>query len=313
MRRSATIVVLFLCVQGCSTDPPGIDPDSGDTDADTDSDADSDSDADTDSDADSDADSDTDLDLDWVEITGGTYLMGCEVDGCYLGEQPAHEVAVPSFEMMRAEVTMGQYLSCVQDGACTEPEVSSCLAPLGLDDWEDYVTWGKEGREDHPINCVDWFQAVAFCEWAGARLPSEAEWEYAARSLGKDRTYPWGEDETSCDLVIMDNYLEPDGGPACGAGSTWPVCSKPDGNTEQGLCDMAGSIIEMVQDCYHDSYDGAPDDGTAWTYNCEGSDERTVIRGGSFADYMIHKFRTQFRDDGWNDAWAVMLGFRCAR
>jgi formylglycine-generating enzyme required for sulfatase activity len=72
--------------------------------------------------------------------------------------------------------------------------VSSCLAPPTLDDWEDYATWGKEGREDHPINCVNWQQAVDFCAWAGGRLPSEAEWEYAARSEGKDNTYPWGED-----------------------------------------------------------------------------------------------------------------------
>jgi iron(II)-dependent oxidoreductase len=314
MRPFLLLIALGLPA-ACTGGPSGIDVDSG-TDADSDADADADADTDADADADTDADTDTDsdIDLDWVMIPGGTYWMGAPDGEGYLDEYPVHEVTVSSFEMIRSEVTMGQYRACVQDGACTEPEVASCLAPPTLDDWEDYATWGKEGREDHPINCVDWFQAVAFCEWAGGRLPSEAEWEYAARSLGQEKTYPWGEDEPNCGLVVMDNYLEPDGGPACGAGTTWPVCSRSAGHTEQGLCDMAGGVGELVQDCYHYGYEGAPDDGSAWVTDCLYEDPNSAVRrGGGFEIYQSVYLRSRMRKDWTKTARMVTTGFRCAR
>jgi iron(II)-dependent oxidoreductase len=304
------ILIVSMLAVACTGGPSGIDVDSGtDADADADADSDADTDADTDSDADADSDSDTDVDLDWVAIPGGIFWMGCEVGECSSEEYPIHEVTVPSFELLRAEVTMGQYRACVEDGGCTEP-LPDTYEPPDLEDWEAYITWGKEGQEEHPVNCVDWFQAVAFCEWAGGRLPSEAEWEYAARSLGEDRTYPWGEEEPSCELVVMNNYQEPDGGPACGGGTTWPVCSKPDGNTAQGLCDMAGSVSEWIQDCYHYGYEGAPTDGSAWESAC--SQSRSA-RGGHLAIYQSVFLRTKERNYGADYSWAPQKGFRCAR
>ncbi|MBI5244538.1 MAG: SUMF1/EgtB/PvdO family nonheme iron enzyme [Elusimicrobia bacterium] len=92
--------------------------------------------------------------------------------------------------MAKTEVTVAQYKACVDTGACAAPDTGgSC-------------NWGVSGRESHPVNCVDWNQAKAFSEWADGRLPSEAEWEYAARSAGKDRKYPWGDEQATCARAV---------------------------------------------------------------------------------------------------------------
>ncbi|OQC37378.1 MAG: Serine/threonine-protein kinase pkn1 [Deltaproteobacteria bacterium ADurb.Bin058] len=225
----------------------------------------------------------------WVRITGGSFDMGSSGHG---SEQPVHSVTVPTFEMSKTEVTVAQYRACVYAGACTAPDTG------------DYCNWGQSDRGSHPINCVDWDQARAFASWAGARLPSEAEWEYAARSGGRDWKYPWGDGDATCERAVMDDGS----GNGCGRGSTtWPVCSKPRGNTTQGLCDMAGNVREWVQDWYHDTYDGAPTDGSAWE-SPTGFDR--VARGGSWEDYAVYVRAA--------DRYALLgrgadLGFRLAR
>jgi formylglycine-generating enzyme len=305
--RSGWLAIVLLA--GCTSDPPGQAVDSG-PDADVDADTDTDTDTDADADADTDTDTDTDADtLEWVPIPGGTFWMGTEGAVESSDEYPYHEVTVPSFEMLRSEVTMGQYAACVADGACGEP-LPDTDDPPQMEDWEEYVTWGAEGREEHPINCVNWYQAVEFCEWAGGRLPSEAEWEYAARSLGQDRTYPWGEAEPTCEYAIMWEH----GGTeyACDAGTTWPVCSRPAGNTEQGLCDMAGSVSEWVMDCIHYGYEGAPNDGSAWESDCLSEGTR-MVRGGSFTKYQAVFLRAVERSSAADISWGVATGFRCAR
>ncbi|MFO8070919.1 MAG: formylglycine-generating enzyme family protein [Polyangia bacterium] len=212
--------------------------------------------------------------------------------------------------MLRSEVTMGQYAACVADGACGEP-LPDPYEPPDFPDFEGYYTWGDTSKTDHPVNGVDWYQAVEFCQWAGGRLPSEAEWEYAARSLGQDRTYPWGEAEPACEYAVMG----PAGseiGPGCGEERTWDVCSKPAGNTDQGLCDMAGNVWEWVQDCYHSDYENAPADGSAWEDECDqGSD--AVARGGGYKLGTGSHLECRNRTHGAIDNWATHLGFRCVQ
>jgi iron(II)-dependent oxidoreductase len=133
-------------------------------------------------------------------------------------EKPVHRVTVPTFEMTKTQVTVDQYKACVDAGACTAPDSGGAC------------NWGQSDRGKHPINCVDWQQAQAYAQWAGGRLPTEAEWEYAARSGGRDWKYPWGDEEATCQRAVMD-----DRGWGCGRDTTWPVCSKPSGNTTQGL------------------------------------------------------------------------------
>jgi len=192
--------------------------------------------------------------IQWVTIPGGSFMMGSGNGD----EEPRHQVTLRSLQMAKTLVTVEQYKACVDAGACTAPNTGG------------YCNWDAAGRTQHPINCVDWNQAKTFSEWVGGRLPSEAEWEYAARSAGKDQEYPWGNEEATCQRAVFSG---------CGSNGTAPVCSKPQGNSEQGLCDMAGNVWEWVQDWYHDSYDGAPIDGSAWE-SPEGSNR--VLRGGSW-------------------------------
>ncbi len=174
--------------------------------------------------------------IQWVAIPGGKFMMGSDDAG------PRHAVAVKSFEMAKTPVTNKQYKACVDAGACSPASCSG--QPEG----------GVVRNGDAPVVCVTWSQAAAFSKWAGGRLPSEAQWEYAARSAGKNLKYPWGDKAADCTLAV---------GAGC-AKEPAPVCSTPAGNTRQGLCDMAGNVWQWVQDSYHKTYVGAPSDGSAW-------------------------------------------------
>lgn len=296
----------------------------GDSDSDTDSDNDSDTDVDAGTDADSGADSgpdgdgDSDSDSDtgdagpdaglcmdgttvagsagttWVSICGGTFWMGSTSSS---SEMPVHSVTVPDFEMLRTEVTVTQYAACVSDSACTEPETSGMCPGSG--------NWGVSGRENHPMNCATWAQAASFCAWAGGRLPTESEWEYAARSGGQLIAYPWGNDVPTCTYAVMNDGS----GSGCDTGHSWPVCSKPMGNTDQGLCDMAGNASEWIQDWDHTDYTGAPSDGGAWVVP---SGFERVVRGG---DYWSNgtSIRVSHRSSWIPSEPDYLIGFRCAR
>ncbi len=227
----------------------------------------------------------------WVRIAGGTFLMGSDDGGS--DEKPVHSVMVPTFKMTKTEVTVDQYRACVDEGDCTAPNT-------GYD-----CNWDKPDRGSHPVNCVDWDQAQAFATWAGGRLPSEAEWEYAARSGGQDWKYPWGDEGATCARAVMADGMDA----GCGRDSTWPVCSKPNGNTTDGLCDMAGNVWEWVQDGHHHNYDGAPTDGSAWEPPTASA---RVSRGGSWA-YYAGDLRAAKRDFFGSNMRTSGLGFRLAR
>jgi formylglycine-generating enzyme required for sulfatase activity len=144
-----------------------------------------------------------------VRVPAGEFTMGSK--GGHSDEKPEHRVYLEEFYIDKYEVTVAQYRACVEAGACTAPSTGQ------------YYNWGRSERENHPINGVDWDQAQAYCGWAGKRLPSEAEWEKAAR--GTDgRTYPWGNATPTCGYAVMSQ-----GGDGCGQDSTWPVGSKPSG------------------------------------------------------------------------------------
>jgi len=160
--------------------------------------------------------------LKWIKIPGGSFVMGS--DSGASDEKPVHRVTLATFELTRSEVTTAQYQRCHEDGVCAKPASGQ------------FCNWKKVSRAGHPVNCVDWNQARTFCDWVGGRLPSEAEWEYAARSGGKAWTYPWGNVVASCARTVMEDGS----GIGCGEKRTVPVCSKPRGNSKQGLCDMVG-------------------------------------------------------------------------
>lgn len=233
----------------------------------------------------------TPITLHFQSIAGGSFMQGSQAgDG---DEVPVHEVTVTAFEIMRTEVTVAQYAACVDVGACAEP-------PQG-----EGRNWNDPGYEDHPVNAVSMYMGAAYCAWAGGRLPTESEWEYAARSGGQDITYPWGDAEPTCALA---SFNESGTEPHCGTGRTSPACSRPLGNTAQSLCDMAGNVREWVQDRHHFDYIGAPSDGSAWGTEDNGS--RGVNRGGSGLGGGL-RAADRFRQSP--SAQNIAVGFRCVR
>ncbi|MBU1428946.1 formylglycine-generating enzyme family protein [Myxococcota bacterium] len=202
----------------------------------------------------------------WISIKGGLL----------------DSMIVRDFEISKTEVTLQQYGECVKAGACREPESYSYSSTSRF---HQDCNWGRFGRENHPINCVNWNQANTFALWAGGRLPTEAEWLYAARSQGQKQKYSWGDEQATCDYAVIS-----EGGNGCGQNGTWPVCSKPKGNTNQGVCDMSGNVWEWMADCFENCSD-TPGEGTedingpkrairggGWVNGASGVD--TALRGG---------------------------------
>lgn len=207
--------------------------------------------------------------IEWVLIPGGSFMMGSD----RVEENPAHRVTLKPFEMSRSEVTIGQYAACAKDGACSPAHVSDGTCRYYDDAWKIGNLPASFLGDDQPVVCVSWQQAKEFAAWAGGRLPSEAQWEYAARSAGKSE-YPWGAEQPSCFKVVTMQVAR-----GCGRNATWPVCSKPEGDSEQGLCDMLGNADEWVADWFYGSYEGASPEGAA-RESPEGISR--VIRGGSW-------------------------------
>jgi formylglycine-generating enzyme required for sulfatase activity len=166
--------------------------------------------------------------------------MGCDftVDPlCGGSEFPYHPVYLDAFDIDRYEVTVLQYRECVEQGACSLPAA------------DDYCNYALAGREYHPVNCVSWDQANTYCAWAGKRLPTEAEWEKAARGTD-DRLYPWGDATATCQYAVINDG----GGDGCGTDGTLPVGSRPAGVSPYGIHDLAGNVLEWVADWYDYSY-----------------------------------------------------------
>ena len=218
-----------------------------------------------------------------VYVPKGEFEMGSNE----LGEwaKPVHTVALEGFWIDRTEVTNAQYQRCVEAGACE--------APGRLN-----TEFMDPAKTDHPKVRVDWFEAQAYCEWAGARLPTEAEWEYAAR--GPDGlTYPWGDSEPNQSLLNYDGNV----------GDTTEVGSYPDGASWCGALGMAGNAQEWGADWYAEDYYA-----TAPSRNPMGptSGKLRVVRGGDW-EYVALSASGAYR--GW-DAPADTShfnGFRCAR
>ncbi|HEV8547659.1 MAG TPA: SUMF1/EgtB/PvdO family nonheme iron enzyme [Polyangiaceae bacterium] len=216
-----------------------------------------------------------------VAVDGGDFDMGClDGDTCEDDELPSHTVTLSAFEIDKLEVTQDQYAACVTAGGCPEP---SCA-------WD--CTLG-----DYPASCVDWNAAASYCAWAGKRLPTEAEWEMAAR--GTDgRKYPWGDEEPDCTRTNM-----------AGCGDTsLPVGSLPKGASASGALDMAGNMVELVADIYDASYYQT---SPAADPTGPSTGERHVGRGGGFLSEAKWQ-RAAKRDWYDSDDQGVSLGFRCA-
>ena len=249
--------------------------------------------------------------LQWIVLQGGNYMMGSQVDVGQENERPQHTVNVPSFLVMKSEITVSMWKKCVEAGACTLPQ---CGASGPCE-----PTTYEMDLDDYPVNYISWHQAMAFAAWVGARLPSEAEWEYAAKSAGQNRPYPWGHDQPNCNLTDMF-----DNNDSCNGPGPSPACFHSAGQSDQGVCNLSGNLAEWVLDEESDNYVGAPDDGSG---HCNGtcpqnandanydSQNQTArqIRGFSWIDSLDQFDNVQSRSHSHPATQETYLGARLAR
>ncbi len=213
--------------------------------------------------------------------------------------RPSHTVTLGRYFIDEHEVTNDQYLRFVRD--------QQYPAPAGNQKKARDV-WNKDGTPperlgDHPVVNVSWEDANEYCQWAGARLPTEAEWEYAARGGLDGEDYPWGSEDV-CDVGVCRANIARDGD---GFDETAPVCSFP-GNGA-GLCDMAGNVLEWVYDCF-DRYNSSAATNPSGPAICDGG--LRVLRGGSFVDGRAYHV-VSLRRRSSPDVRVPMHGFRCAK
>jgi formylglycine-generating enzyme required for sulfatase activity len=204
-----------------------------------------------------------------VYVPQGTFQMGGLDPHAASDEKPVHKVELKGYWIDKVEVTNAMFLLCVQAGTCSPPQsISSESHPSYFNNAE---------FNDFPVVNVTWDSARQYCEWAGRRLPTEAEWEYAARGATVN-TYPWGEDKPD-DTRANFNYTLSD---------TRQVGSYPAGASPFGALDMAGNVFEWTNDFYDSKYYAS---GLA--SNPAGPELRTayfnrVVRGGSYADPEVN-------------------------
>ncbi len=216
----------------------------------------------------------------WILVPPGSFEMGAPESelGSEEEERPVRTVTfAEGFLIAKYPITVMGYEACLEEFGCEIPSV---------DGWDGHG-WGlntsANDRARHPQNGLRWDTAGQFCSWNGARLPSEAEWEYAAKGP-VHRRFPWGDEpEPNCEnetAVFSDGGAGADWS-GCGEGGTWEVGSMTAGASWCGALDMAGNLWEWVEDIWHAGYEGAPVDGSA---RVNGGSPQRVMRGGGFVN-----------------------------
>jgi formylglycine-generating enzyme required for sulfatase activity/serine/threonine protein kinase len=242
---------------------------------------------------------------DMVRVPAGTFTMGTDKED--RGDGPAHTVRITkAFYIDRTEVTAEMYSACVEEGSCTPNRVHP-LTKAGEGDSVEAASGCNTGKDQprHPINCVDRVQAERFCTYAQKRLPTEAEWEYAAR--GADgREYPWGDTPpTTCSMANLSGLT----GDCRDRKGTGEVGKTAPGRSPFGALDMAGNVWEWVADGYEPYPTGERTDprGALTAPSAKG-----VLRGGSW-DQPPTSAKATYRFPLAADIGNIGTGFRCAR
>ncbi len=232
-----------------------------------------------------------------VEIGAGIFTMGCDDANnagvsCASSETPLHSANLDAYRIDKYEVTNSQYAQCVAGGACALPLSNSSFTRPSYYDNSAYA--------NYPVIYVSWYNAHDYCAWAGKRLPSEAEWEKAARGPSGTQLFPWGDEPANCDRTNYNSCL----------GDTSAVGSYPSGASPTGALDMAGNVWEWVGDWYSNTYYSSlpplasnPSGPITGTYK--------VLRGGVwYSDVDTLRVADRYYNNPTSRYYS--LGFRCA-
>jgi len=239
-----------------------------------------------------------------VFVPAGIFTMGGVDPRAAENEKPIHQVSMPGFWIDKVEVTNGMYALCANAGACRLPQ------EFRSDSRDKY--YGDAQFADYPVVYVTWLQAKTYCEWAGRRLPTEAEWERAAR--GDDtRVYPWGDQIPDASRANFSSLV----------GDTASVGNSPAGISPFGVLDMSGNVAEWTQDIYSGTYYTS-----SMSTNPQGPGGSTsnnrVVRGGTYqdqeGDIRVSKRSSVPGSDPnavidtaeWLGTFSPKIGFRCA-
>jgi len=254
---------------------------------------------------------------DMVLVPGGAFLMGSgydpsldifsgEEDIGFEDERPQRTVFLSPFFIDQTEVTNGQYRSCVFSGACSDPAATSSLTI------EDYYL--NAAFDPYPVVNVTHDQAEDYCRWAQKRLPTEAEWEKAARGSLDERLFPWGHERPGCDEANISVFpIENSEAPKPCFGDTVRADEFADIPSFFGAVNLAGNVLEWVGDFYSETYydgDLFPDNDRDPQGPAEGSFR--VARGGSFLTTEFFA-RVSCREPHYPWEARVDIGFRCAK
>lgn len=215
----------------------------------------------------------------WEECT--KRYPACE-KSIFEAEFPEHLVYLKAYYIDRYNITNKQYKECVLDDECTPPKRTTAIT--------------DEKFDDYPVLFVDWYQAQNYCDWAGGRLPTEAEWEKAARGI-EGFVYPWGDEMESAAAVWNRSAPE-------------PVAKRVSGMSSFGAYDMAGNVWDWVADWFDPHYYE-----TSPYYNPPGPEEglHKVFRGGSWGSDLPVFLRSMTRNHNKPTTWNPYIGIRCAK